>query len=530
MMTRCKEHKIINGVELKNCSRCDVWKELSNYSNCKSKWDGLSIRCRKCDREVKRAKCKYNFPYTHKVCKVCDKDKPIIDFNINRFAEDFLQFMCVDCQDLQDDNHKFCSICTKLKEISEFTTKGKGRGCGFASACKKCNYQSVKGKYTEYNREYQKKYRKMQTEKNAPIVAENKRKRRLKHYNIFCQLAEQKGGKCVSDPSEYITAQSNLSVICKIGHQFTITKNNLRNGKWCPYCSKGISEYIAISAIEHLMGYPFPKIRPDWLRGDSSKLELDGYNSELEIAIEYNGKQHYEYCDHFHRNPAKFQRRLRYDKIKRNVCKKRGIYLIVVPYTVEHNDICSFIANECDKIGYNVDGYIESFDLAKVYSNYNILDKIKPILKDKSYMLIDSFIDAGELMLRIGCERGHIWTTKPQYIHSGRSCNKCFQSKIDHEKILTKHLVDLQKARRKYGKYQPIIKKRHLFINASKEQYRTKIQRTGLKPCTGPLCKNKEQPLTLFNKKSDTKSGYQPYCRNCMNHKKREWRTKKLTQ
>ena len=54
------------------------------------------------------------------------------------------------------------------------------------------------------------------------------------------------------------------------------------------------------------------------------------------LAIEYNGIQHYEYVEFFHRgNEGNLVRQQERDKLKEELCHQNGIYLIVVPYTVK---------------------------------------------------------------------------------------------------------------------------------------------------------------------------------------------------
>lgn len=45
-----KEHKFIDGVELKHCSDCNEYKALDRYSKNKKKWDGLGTVCKQCSR------------------------------------------------------------------------------------------------------------------------------------------------------------------------------------------------------------------------------------------------------------------------------------------------------------------------------------------------------------------------------------------------------------------------------------------------------------------------------------------------
>ena len=84
-------------------------------------------------------------------------------------------------------------------------------------------------------------------------------------------------------------------------------------------------------------------------------MELDMYNKELGIACEYNGKQHYEYLAYFHRNGVEdFHKQQERDHLKRNVCRKLGILLLEIPYTIKLEKIREAITTELRKNGYKV--------------------------------------------------------------------------------------------------------------------------------------------------------------------------------
>ena len=82
------------------------------------------------------------------------------------------------------------------------------------------------------------------------------------------------------------------------------------------------------------------KTRPNWLRCSYSNrpLELDLYNEELKVAIEYNGKQHYEYTPYFHQNEETFKKQLVRDEEKNRICEEMGINLITIPYSVSGHE------------------------------------------------------------------------------------------------------------------------------------------------------------------------------------------------
>jgi hypothetical protein len=92
--------------------------------------------------------------------------------------------------------------------------------------------------------------------------------------------------------------------------------------------------------LEKLFRKPFRKQRPDFLSnpvtGGTFNLELDCYNDELEVAVEFNGRQHYEYVPFFHKNKEAFLNQKYRDEMKRRKCYDRGILLIEVPYTEEN--------------------------------------------------------------------------------------------------------------------------------------------------------------------------------------------------
>jgi len=118
-----------------------------------------------------------------------------------------------------------------------------------------------------------------------------------------------------------------------------------------PKESKGEIECRRV--VEEIFKRRFPKVRPSFLENpvtsteqDVNNLEIDCYNDELKIGIEYNGIQHYRYIPYFHRTRDAFHNQKYRDYIKRDLCKRHGILLIEVPYTVKIPEIKSFILNK----------------------------------------------------------------------------------------------------------------------------------------------------------------------------------------
>lgn len=114
--------------------------------------------------------------------------------------------------------------------------------------------------------------------------------------------------------------------------------------------SKGEQECRRV--LRKIFNKPFNKIRPDFLRnpvtGDFN-MELDCYDDDLKIAVEYNGRQHYDYIPFFHSSKEVFHNQKYRDLLKRDMCTKNGIKLIEVPYTVKIKDIENYLIYQLQK-------------------------------------------------------------------------------------------------------------------------------------------------------------------------------------
>ena len=110
--------------------------------------------------------------------------------------------------------------------------------------------------------------------------------------------------------------------------------------------------------LQHICKKSFNKARPDFLRnevtGNNFNLELDCFNPELKLAVEYNGIQHYKFTPYFHKSNEHFLNQKYRDFMKRTLCKNTGVTLIEVPYTIKNDKIYEFIRLELLKNGFVV--------------------------------------------------------------------------------------------------------------------------------------------------------------------------------
>jgi hypothetical protein len=101
-------------------------------------------------------------------------------------------------------------------------------------------------------------------------------------------------------------------------------------------CCKLISENNCRTAIEEVFGVSFPKSNPTQ---NPTGMYLDGYNSNLMVAFERQGEQHYQHMPHFHRKGNTLEKQQTRDAKKRKRCQECGILLLEVPYFFTEDDI-----------------------------------------------------------------------------------------------------------------------------------------------------------------------------------------------
>lgn len=85
--------------------------------------------------------------------------------------------------------------------------------------------------------------------------------------------------------------------------------------------------------------------RPDFLKNSETgkNLEYDFFLTigDKKIAIEYNGKQHYEFVKFFHKNEDDFRKQQERDKLKEKLSIDNNIKLITIKYDMDINSVLS---------------------------------------------------------------------------------------------------------------------------------------------------------------------------------------------
>jgi hypothetical protein len=185
---------------------------------------------------------------------------------------------------------------------------------------------------------------------NTPIIPDEFRISSDTQVKGICNSEELQGG-AVNISEELCINESQVVDVCYQNSQILepapkkITRCNLpaigkRRNK---FISRG--ERLCCRTMKQIYGVPFVSTRPDWLINPETgrKLELDCYNDELKIAVEYNGEQHYKWPNFTNQTYQEFINQVRRDTLKVNLCDRNGVYLISVPYNVSSENIPTFI-------------------------------------------------------------------------------------------------------------------------------------------------------------------------------------------
>jgi hypothetical protein len=226
-------------------------------------------------------------------------------------------------------------------------------------------------------------------------------------------LAIERGGLCLSDNR---TAKK-LRWRCRFGHEWEASVANVVNrGSWCPICSSGLHEEVCRLCFEALLGSPFIKSRPKWLKNRlGNQLELDGYCESLCLAFEHQGEQHFRDVPVFCHD---LQRQRENDEDKARLCANNGVTLICVPPLASQlklTEVVGFIADSLVKLGLVLVKPTSEVDVEDL-----VLEARKPEAERKLKRIKDkAALKGGECLGQVGsayrfkCGRcGHEWNSR----------------------------------------------------------------------------------------------------------------------
>ena len=163
----------------------------------------------------------------------------------------------------------------------------------------------------------------------------------LNNENIIERFKIIHGDKYNYSKVKYVNNHTKVCVECPIHGEFWQTPNNHLQGQGCPKCKQSkMEEKIRIFLEEEQIDYIYQATKKDlkWLGRQS----LDFYLPKYNIAIECQGRQHFEPVDKFGAE-REYLKNINRDLMKHDKCMKYKIRLL---YFVSEENVKKIINNQ----------------------------------------------------------------------------------------------------------------------------------------------------------------------------------------
>jgi len=174
-------------------------------------------------------------------------------------------------------------------------------------------------------------------------------------------------------------SRTKLKFSCNFkGHTpWETTPNIIKDAKWCPQCgAKGlyqeqITRWFFRKIFKRMFSTtPLRQILPNF----KGNMHFDGFSKisinkkTINLAFEYNGRQHYEFPNHFDSTYQKFLKRQKRDIKKIEICKQNNIILIIIPHTIKPEFRQQYIVKRFEQFTSIILGKLPEYDYNKRFN------------------------------------------------------------------------------------------------------------------------------------------------------------------
>ena len=157
----------------------------------------------------------------------------------------------------------------------------------------------------------------------------------LKHKNgllsneeVLRRLEEKLGNRYLLDKVQYYNARTKILLGCRKHGYFPIKFHDAFNLHGCPHCQQSraealLNEELKKNNIEFKTQFSF-----EWMKTSTyGKLSCDFYLPKQNIAIECQGRQHFEVVEAFG-GDITLKKTIERDNLKKKLCKENDVKLI----------------------------------------------------------------------------------------------------------------------------------------------------------------------------------------------------------
>ena len=294
----------IDRAVVKHGAKYDYFKSCYLDSNTK-----LTIICNKCKNEFEQ------FPNTHLRsvgggCSICNNHrgngsaytKEQFIEKANEIHNSKYDYSSVNYKNTNTHIKILCSIHGEFVQTPYIHLQG----CG----CQKCQSEFMSKKYLSNTDEFIKKAN-------------------LKHKNSYNY-----------SKSVYLDGKSKIKIDCKkCKREFTQVPQHHLEGQGCPFCNTfgNVSEPKLFDFIKNSLSNEIviSQGKPLWLRGKTGTQSFDVYLPDYNIAIEYQGRQHFKAID-FWGGQKGFEKTKERDARKKLLCDQNNTKLFYFSYDVSY--------------------------------------------------------------------------------------------------------------------------------------------------------------------------------------------------
>lgn len=164
-----------------------------------------------------------------------------------------------------------------------------------------------------------------------------------KDHDFYVSQLTEKFGHKFTLLTEYVNAKTNIKVRCeRCGFIRALKPNTLIESGYCPKCddksSKG-EKVISAFLSKHQIAFETQKYFSDWNIGIHY---FDFYIPKYNLVLEYQGIQHFQFNEFFHKTLEEFEQRQTKDRIKKEAAIKQGFNYVSIGYQ-SFNDLDSIL-------------------------------------------------------------------------------------------------------------------------------------------------------------------------------------------
>lgn len=169
-----------------------------------------------------------------------------------------------------------------------------------------------------------------------------------KDTDSFLRELKEKAGEKFTLLTEYVDSKTSIKVKCNsCGFIRDVKPNTLLLSCYCPKCDKKgsrgekiIASFLDRNNIKFTSQMYFSNF-------NIGIHYFDFYIPDYNLLLEFNGIQHYEFNEHFHKDLDNFEYRKQKDAIKKEAALKDGFNYVSIKYTLINNldSILNYIFN-----------------------------------------------------------------------------------------------------------------------------------------------------------------------------------------